>query len=162
MSEAVGVVDASPLIALAEIAQLELLPRLFASVIVPPAVIAETTTSVGQPAWFVIVPPVPPLDHRVRVASLGAGETETIGLGLQLGDVEVVLDDRPARRLAIRMGLAVVGTLGLLLRAKWHGILDAVRPHLLALRSSEFYPDSRIIEQALADVGESLEGIETV
>jgi predicted nucleic acid-binding protein len=98
---------------------------------------------------------MPPLDKQILEASLGPGETEAIAIALHLGPCEVVLDDRPGRRLAERLGLSVVGTVGLLLRAKRHGLIEAARPELQALLSTGFFLDPRLVEQALSDVGES-------
>jgi predicted nucleic acid-binding protein len=45
----------------------------------------------------------------------------------------VVLDDEAARRLAIALGLPVIGTLGILVLAKQEGIVATVRPLVEAL-----------------------------
>jgi predicted nucleic acid-binding protein len=156
MNDAAGIFDASPLIALADINRLDLVPQLFETAFIPRAVLIEISRTVGQPSWLIVRSPAPPLDVRVLEAALGAGETEAIALTIQLGAAEVVLDDYPARRLALRLDLLVVGTVGLLLRAKRHGLIKQARAELLALRSSGFFLDSRLIEQALADVGETM------
>jgi hypothetical protein len=150
----IGVFDASPLIALAQIGRLAPLPQLYDEVVVPPTILMETSRSVGQPDWFVVRAPVLPHDVQSQEASLGPGESEVIALALQFA-AEVVLDDRPARRLALRLDLPIVGVVGLLQRAKRRGLIEAVRPELVALRSHEFFLDDRGQQQALIDAGEN-------
>ncbi|MBI3204188.1 MAG: DUF3368 domain-containing protein [Myxococcales bacterium] len=62
-----------------------------------------------------------------RVAGrLGLGEREVMAVSLETPDAIAVLDDRAARAPARVLGLAVTGTLGLLVRAKQTGSLTAV------------------------------------
>jgi uncharacterized protein len=150
----IAVFDASSLIALTQIDRLWLLPRLFETVVIPPAVALETARTVGNPYWFVSHAPLSPVDIRVLEASLDAGETEAIAVALEL-DAEVVLDDRPARRLALRLGLPVVGVVGVILRAKRHGLVESVRADLEALRNHGFFLGDRLLEQALSDAIEN-------
>jgi len=76
------------------------------------------------------------LDSRVAHAALDAGETEAISLALETRARWVILDDLQARRLAKDLGLAVVGTAGVLFAAKQRGFIGAVRPPLDALRAA--------------------------
>ena len=55
--------------------------------------------------------------------SIGPGEHEVTSLGLELAAERLILDERPARRLATSLGLRVIGTVGLLLAAKDRGFL---------------------------------------
>jgi uncharacterized protein len=150
----IAVFDASSLIALTQIDRLWLLPRLFQTVVVPPAVALEAVGTVGAPTWFVSHAPPSPIDVRILEASLDAGETEAIAVALALG-AEVVLDDLPARRLALELGLPVVGVIGLILRAKRHGLVATVRPDLEALRLHGFFLSDRLVKHALSDANET-------
>ncbi len=67
---------------------------------------------------------------------------------------EVIVDDLAARRCAAALGIPVRGTLGLVLTAKQQGILPAARPVLEQLRLSGMYLSDRVMNQALALVGE--------
>lgn len=66
--------------------------------------------------------PVRPVQNLAHVATLKTqvdeGEAEAIALAMELGDVFVILDDRKARQLALQLNLKVIGTVGMLLRAK--------------------------------------------
>src|SRR5437867_3119520 len=104
--------DASPLIALHQIGQLELLQRLYANLILPSAVIGEVAPSVGRPLWLVERALSQPIAGRIIQAGLGPGESEAIALTFEMNAHRVLLDDRPARRLAQALGLRVRGTIG--------------------------------------------------
>ncbi|MCW5312947.1 DUF3368 domain-containing protein [Nostoc sp. KVJ3] len=64
------------------------------------------------------------------------------------------MDDLAARRCAAVLGIPVRGTLGIVLIAKQRGKITMVRPIIENLRSSGMYLSDRVINQALALVGE--------
>jgi uncharacterized protein len=126
-----AVSDTSPFIALNSIGRLGLLPRLFDTITVPAAVAAELK-SVLLPDWVRVVSIPQGAVSSVREAGLGRGETEAIHLALQLRPDRLLMDDGDGRREGQRLGLRVMGVLGLLLAAKRIRLLSAVRPELLA------------------------------
>lgn len=99
-----------------------------------------------------------PLTSRPTVLerwSLDAGEFEAIGLAIELGDALVVLDDRPARAVARRLGLLVVGSLGLAVRAKESHLIPAARPLIVALIANGLYADPELYARVLTLTGEA-------
>lgn len=148
------VANSSPLIALEQIGHLDLLKELFSTVLIPPAVARETAPSLAQPAWIVERALTQPISSRVLDASLGAGESEAISLALEVEARWIVLDDRPARRLAEAMGVPFIGTLGVLLACKRRNLLPAVRPCVDALMNLGFRVAPHLYERVLADAGE--------
>jgi len=150
------VADASVLIALAQIGQLSLLQRLFGEIVISPAVAHEVSPSLPQiPAWIETRSVQRPLDARLIAARLDPGETEAIALAIQ-GKVErVILDDLPARRLAMRLGLGVIGTGGVLFLAKQRALIPAVRPPLDALKAAGFRLRKDVYDEILKAAGES-------
>ena len=87
---------------------------------------------------------------------LDRGEAETIALALELGADLVLLDEREGRHAAQRLELRVAGVVGVLLEAKSRSAVDAVRPHLDALRhKAGFYLTEQVYHSALALAGES-------
>ena len=72
------------------------------------------------------------------VTGLGNGEKEVLALGLQTADHLLVLDDRDARRHAVTAGLEITGTLGILLLAKEHGLLNSVGTAVERLQALRF------------------------
>jgi predicted nucleic acid-binding protein len=146
--------NASPLIALNQIDCLTLLPRLYATVIIPPAVRREISPSVGRPPWIEERSLQQPIDPRVP-GTLGAGEREAIGLALEIGVFRIVLDDLRARRRAESLGLEVIGTLGILVLAKRHRLISAMRPFAEALLDQGFFVSPSVFDEALTTAGES-------
>jgi hypothetical protein len=81
---------------------------------------------------------------------LDRGEAESIALALQLDADLVLMDEREERHAAQRMGLHVVGVVGVLLEAKTNGAIESVRPHLDGLRQrAGFYLGEAVYQRAL-------------
>lgn len=149
------VCNASPLIALEQIGQLSLLQHLFGQILITPAVGREVEPTLSKrPAWMEVRSLQQPMRARVLAASLGAGESETISLAVEVSASRVLLDDRPARRLAAVLGLNVTGTLGILLAAKQRGLVEQIKPLLEALLTHDFRVSEALLEQVLQRAGE--------
>ena len=145
------VTDSACLIGLERIGQIDLLPSVFSVVFAPPAVGAECGFTT---AWLQITP----VGNTALVAALQtqleAGESETIALAMELDDVRVLLDDKKARRIAKQLGLKVIGTVGMLLRAKQVGVIDTVKPLLDALDAVDFRISAGLRQEAIRLAGE--------
>jgi predicted nucleic acid-binding protein len=59
-----------------------------------------------------------------------------------------------ARRCAQSIGQSLIGTIGVVLRAKRRGIIETARPVIEHLRRVGLYASDQLIEQALAHLGE--------
>lgn len=153
MTAAPVVSNSSPLIAFDQLGQLGLLEQLCSTVLIPPAV-AREIGPLSLPTWITERALTQPVGARILKASLGAGESEAISLAIETNARLVILDDRPARRLAQAMSLPVIGTLGILLAAKRRGLLPAIRPCLDALMSFNFRIASDLYDRVLNDAGE--------
>jgi uncharacterized protein len=95
-----------------------------------------------------------PFPKEVLRKTLGAGEREAIALSAQLRAELLIVDDDLARRIATDLGIPVMGTAGVLLRAKEKGFVVAVRPHLDALLSNRFFLDRKVYDLVLSKAGE--------
>jgi len=81
---------------------------------------------------------------------LDRGEAESIALALDRNADLLLLDEKEGRRAAQRLGLHVVGVLGVLLEAKRKGLVATIRPHLDALRQTAgFYLSETLYLHAL-------------
>ena len=67
-----------------------------------------------------------------------------------------MVDERSARRLARSIGLSVIGTVGLLVVAKEHGLLDSVRSGIRSLRATGFILSEEVTEAAIRSAGEAM------
>ena len=120
------VCDSTPLIHLSAMGRLDLLAQVFGEVLIPEAVYREVVDQgVGLPgarevaaASYLGVRPDPaPPAVLPGARRLGAGERACLALALELSASLVVMDDLLARRVAAALGLAVTGTVGILLSA---------------------------------------------
>lgn len=66
----------------------------------------------------------------------------------------LLIDDRRGRRVATASGLRHLGTLGLLLRAKRHGLIAAIAPELAALRRHGLFVDESHMREVLKAANE--------
>jgi len=144
MREAVIVADSSPLIGLARIGQLDILPRLGSRVLAPQFVWEEATirgssapgaVEISQATW-IEVQAVDPMLVEPFTILVDRGEAEAIALARTAHDSLLLLDDSRARRIAERLGIRRTGTVGLLRRAKEAGLIDRLRPQLEALQAN--------------------------
>lgn len=140
MSIIPAVSNASPLIVFHQIESLELVRAILGEVLIPPAVADEVAPSLGDlPSW-VRVSELPTIQGSFPWwSSLDRGEVEAIALAMEVSAGQILLDDRPARHMAKRLGLSVVGSLGLLLDAQRLGLIDDVRPYLDAMIDVGFH-----------------------
>ena len=156
------VVNASPLILLGKIGHVALLGELSDELILPVAVAQEVGAKPEGERILAIAASLPgtrieaeiSLSTELAAWDLGRGESQVLALASDLSGSRAVLDDLEARRAAQSIGLPLIGTLGVVLRAKRRGLIEAARPVLEHLRRVGLYASDTLIEQALAHVGE--------
>jgi predicted nucleic acid-binding protein len=147
--------NSSPLIALAAIERLNLLPALFESVLIPPAVSREIHRSIpAPPAWLRTQILGAALPEIVQRRTLGDGEREAIALAVELNADRIILDDLPGRRVAQAAGLSVIGTVGVLLGAKRSGLVERIRPELDNLLRNSFFLSQELYDELIDAAGE--------
>ncbi len=146
------IADTTPVNYLVLIREVDLLPRLFGQVLIPPAVLdelqdPETPAAVrawlaDAPSWLQVHPlhsqPDPGLDY------LDDGEREAIALAEELKADQLVVDEIDARKEAARRKLPFIGTLGILRRAAQLDLID-LRSTLARLELTSFYVDPDLI-----------------
>jgi predicted nucleic acid-binding protein len=122
------------LITLAGVGLLELLPKLYSEIWIPEVVRIEyqAKAQASDPQldtlrWLVTNPVATERGLRA-IHGLGIGEAATISLAIAQSARAVLLDDRLGRRIAVERGLPIVGSLGVLLRAKRAGLIPAIGP----------------------------------
>jgi hypothetical protein len=157
------VVNTSPLIFLAKLDRLDLLRIGADEVLVPPAVLEEAQKYPDEAkrkieeaasSWLKVTPVRDRGVVEVLLADLGPGEAEAIALAREKGAERVVLDDLDGRRFARRVGLATIGTLGLLLAARLRGELPSLEAEIERLRAGGFRISTELVTAALRAAGE--------
>lgn len=126
------VADTSPLNYLIQIESDYLLSQLYQRILVPGAVIEELAhpdAPTKVQAWLSRLPEwvevcqtafLPDAD----VALLDRGEREAIQLAVERNAELLLIDERKGREVARRRGFATTGTLGVLLDAGFHGLVN--------------------------------------
>ncbi len=154
----IAVSNTSPLIALKHAELLEKLDLVFQTIIVPPSVIREL--SVKEKEYFQslgLLSVEEPRDRRlvlVLKTIVDEGEAEAITLALERNSL-LIIDDLKGRKVARRLGLEIIGTLGLLKIMKLKGIIREVKPFIKGLKEKGFYISDDLVNKLLSDVGES-------
>lgn len=144
--------DTTPINILAQIGLLDLLPSLFGSVIITPAIVSElshehTPEAVrafldSLPSWISVRAPEKLLDTQLP---RGAGEKEAISLAVELHADFLLADDWRARQTAKRLGLNVMGTVGLLGQAAKKGLID-LDDAVTKLRKTNFHVSDEVLD----------------
>ncbi|MBC7899929.1 MAG: DUF3368 domain-containing protein [Saprospiraceae bacterium] len=145
-----AVCDSTCLIGLERIGKLEILRELFEPISIPPEVEREFGKSfpwlkIGNLASIRLV--------AALQMVVDSGEAEAIALASEKNCL-LISDDKQARAAAKRLGVAVIGTVGLLVRAKQNGVISTVKPILDDLELNSFFIGRALREEALELVNE--------
>lgn len=157
----VWVANASPVIVLAKCGYLDLLTNLSREVVLPQAVIDEIVAGPStDPARQLIeggwgTRAIPQLvAPELLEWGLGPGETSVLALAQERVQATAVLDDAAARTCAKVIGVPVIGSIGIIVRAKKQGLLPSATEAMNALRNAGLYLDNAIIRRVLQHLGE--------
>jgi predicted nucleic acid-binding protein len=156
------VINASPIILLAKVGLIERVPGVAESMVVPQPVVEEILRARGDAAarWLsgagrqFIRPAVAELTE-LSGSEIGSGERAVISWAAAHRGFSAVLDDREARTIARRLGIKIIGTVGVVLRLKQAGLIHEVKPHLMQIKQVSGYISDDIMREALRSAGES-------
>ena len=153
----IGICNTGPLIALAKIDLLHLLPNLnFEMFFIPPIVQQELSAKIGpeSPALssaighviYIRAPGQVTYDVERATAAIDPGERDVIRLGATIqGDAALIIDDLLARKIARSLDMSLIGTAGLLLLAKRDGLINAITPYLAMLQQQGYWLSDALI-----------------
>lgn len=148
--------DTSPLNYLILIECIDVLPALYGHVVIPEGVFAElqrdSTPQVvrewiaARPSWLDIRQAR--LQANDALSMLGVGERQAISLAQELKAAAIIIDEERGRKEARRIGLSVIGILGVLRDAAERDLIDL--PAVLErLRRTNFRVSDAIIQSLL-------------
>lgn len=153
--------DTGPINYLVLIGHTDLLPALFERIFIPFAVQEELKDSVAPlevrrwivdpPAWLEVHTVPAHSFHDDSLLSLDKGEREAISLAAALQtDTLLLIDEREGVKAALRKGLNVTGTIGVLDLAAKRGFLD-LADAFDRLRQTNFHRPEKLMERMLAE-----------
>lgn len=133
--------DTSCLILLEKIGELDILNKLFGTIITT----NEVAEEFGQPlpSWFELRQPTDKNYQSIIEATVDKGEASAIALAIELEDCLLIIDDLKGRKFAHQLGLTIIGTIGVIVDSKLAGIIPSVKPILAKIKATNF----RITEQ---------------
>lgn len=148
--------NTSPLCYLAWIDELNILPALFDTLLIPTSVLDKLTAPgtpqnvrnsfTPQPDWLhVEQPPLIPDENLMR---LHKGERDAILLAEKTGATLVLLDDRDARHMATDRGLNITGLMGVLVQANQQDLINLTNTIEKLLQTS-FRISPQLLKQIL-------------
>ena len=150
------IVNASTIIALANIGYADLLVKLTNKLIIPKGVYEEITYHKHYDCaseWIKNLDPS--LFKEVRVSqmildwNLGKGESQVLSLSYKNGHIPVVIDDRSARKCAEVFKIKVLGTISIIVQAKKLSLISESKSLYFALKANGFRVSDNIINTAL-------------
>jgi len=157
------VCNSSVLISLSAIGRLNLLRKIFTKdeILIPNAVWKEVVLDGGERQGVQEVKSAEWI-HRESVkdttmvktlqAYLDLGEAEAITLAKETGATLIVLDEKDAREIAERLDLKLLGTIGVLIRAKRKGHVQSLRDELDLLKDKgKFWITEELYKEALRE-----------
>ncbi len=127
------IADTSPVNYLLLIGEIEILPQLYGRVIIPSAVLEELSAKnapelvknwlLTSPEWLEIRN-VSNVIETELAELLDAGEREAIQIAGELGADLLIIDEKLGREIAVRRGLRIVGTIGVLAMAGERNLIN--------------------------------------
>ena len=155
------IVNSTPLITFSKLRHVFVLRELYEEIIIPVAVKNEVTVKndlasqdiLDNLSWIKVMD-CPEFNREIFSSKLHAGEIEMLVLAHQLNADLLIVDDKPARKVANAMGFNITGTLGVLVKAKSKGIIKAVGPFVESMHEINIYLSDSAVEMALRQAGE--------
>lgn len=156
--------NTSPIINLAFVGLLDLLPQLYKEITVPVAVWNEIVVRGGgqpgaaelrQARWVRVAKPSNQELVLALRQELDAGEAEAIVLALESQAEILLMDERLGRETGQHLGIRCIGLIGVLVEAKGKSLITAIKPHLDSLRmEAGFRISEPLYQRVLSDASE--------
>lgn len=155
-------VNASPIITLTKIGQVNLLIQLCDELVIPQGVVDEIQNGGHDDlavAWIrnegsFYIKPTAAIDPAVANWDLGAGESHVMSWLAKNPGFEAILDDRAARKAATILGMPVRGTISIIALAKQQGYITSAREEYAKLLSVGFRISQDVLSKAFSLSGE--------
>ncbi len=152
--------DTSAISNLLAIDCIDLLEAMFGEVMITPAVQRELQrvdshkTLHEKHPWIKVSSPINQKLVSQLLNDLDLGEAESIALAVEKSASYIIIDELKGRKIAGRLGLKVVGIIGILIKAKLDGMVPQVRPLIDGLSAHGFRLKDDLVKDVLKRLGE--------
>ena len=141
------IADTSVLIVLSKINRLHILKEIFNSITITPEIHHEFGEEL--PDWIVIKGINDDKRKRILQLDLDDGEASAIALGLENDDSLLLIDERKGRKIASDLGMKIIGTLGVLIKAKELRIIESLTEEINKLKKVDFWISEKITKNII-------------
>lgn len=135
------------MILLDKIGELDLLQNLYGEILITPEVAEEV--NLPTPKWIKVRAANDLHLQQIISDRYGIGEASSIALATELDSPLLIIDDNKAKHYAMRLGIQVTGTFGVLIAAKEIGIIPRVSPILEKIAQTNFRFDDKVRQMVL-------------
>ena len=130
------IADASCLITLENINEIDLLPKLYEQIVVTPEVADEVGSSLPEWVDQISSPNQTLIDQLSFILEIG--EATSIALALELPDCLLIIDEKKGRRTAKELGIVITGTFGVVMQGLDGGFIAAPDTIVVRLEAAGF------------------------
>jgi len=152
MPENLVIADTSCLILLSKVDELDILKANYGRILVTPEIAEEFNQDI--PDWIEVIETKDKQLQRLLEDSLDLGESTALTLSFETENSTVILDDLKARKIAIKLGVKVTGTIGVIIKAKLNGTIPSAKTILDKISNTDFRINSQLIDEAVRQAGE--------
>jgi len=146
------ITDTSCFSLLLKLNALDLLRQLSQEVVTTPEIAEEFDHPL--PVWVIVKKVINISLQQEFLNYVDLGEASAIALASEIAYDFIILDDAEARKFAEKKGMAVKGTIGLLLIAKKTGFIPLLKPYFDQIQRTNFRVSQTILDLVLRDAGE--------
>ncbi|CAN5472700.1 hypothetical protein BH10ACI1_BH10ACI1_05140 [soil metagenome] len=144
----VVIADTSCLIILSKIGCLDILQNLFGEV----SITEEIRNEFGEalPDWIIVKKVESRQIEKVLLLNVDEGEASAMALYLeQTEDALLVIDERKGRIIAQDLGIKIIGTIGIIIKAKEEGLITNFAEIIERLEQTDFRLSPKLKQQLL-------------
>lgn len=115
----------------------------------------EVAEEYGElPNWISITGVNDQTEYSKLLTNLGKGEVSSISLALEIDKSLLIIDEKKGRRVAEELNIEIIGSLGILAKAKEMGIVSSVNKILRLIAKTDFRISQKIKKKILSMAGE--------
>lgn len=144
--------DTSCFIVLSKIGELELLQKVYGSIITTKEIALEFGDDL--PDWVEILEVKDIQNQKLLELQLDKGESSALALALETNNPTVILDDFKARKIAAQLQIRYTGTIGVIVKAKLTGIIPSIKPILTKIKLTNFRLSTELEQMAIKEANE--------